>query len=664
MTISLRSIQIGGYAFVVLLMGALTISAGITFISNTIVKEAQLKVQMDLNSAWAAYNEEAALLQMSMGLVSQQRVVRDALFASLPVDTITARLEALRVKHNFDYLTLIDQDGLVRGASLHSVPFGSPIRRDAVIDQALLGNVVHGTVLIDADDLQHKSATLAETAFIPVKPTPMAVPSDVTLLDRGMALETAIPILGRNDEIAGALYGGILLNRRHHLVDKVRNAVFGEESYGGKPLGTVTIFLGDVRIATNVIQLDSTRAIGTRVSEDVYRTVLVEGERFGDRAFVVNDWYLSAYDPIRDPNGKIIGILYVGLLEQKYVDYKATLTTEYIGIGMVALLLSLALALLLSGRIRKPILKLVEATRQLSAGRLDTRIQVPKVSRETTELARAFNMMAESLEADSRMLQEASMELQKAYMAADERNRAYLEMLGFVTHELKSPLASIVFAISSLREGLLGPMNEQQLSILKSCSNSADYLHSTIANFLSLSRIEEGGLTLKTRKINVRGEIADAVIMRLSEMAADNEMRIHCGIPEGVTMICDPDLLSSVFQNLVSNAIKYGNRGSEIRIDYEQTADGKLRFSFYNEGPGFSSDEAEALFTKFSRFTAENYSTKSGTGLGLFVTRNIVSGHGGTVHAESEQGAWARFVVELPTQPPEVSAVQEGESDD
>ncbi len=649
MTISLRTIQIGGYAFVVLLMGALTISAGITFISETIVKEAQQKVHMDLNSAWAAYHEEAALLQMSMGLVSQQRVVRDALVGALSVDTVTARLEALRKRHHFDYLTLIDQDGLVRGASRHSVPFGSPIRRDAVIAQALSGNVVHGTVLIDRDDLLHKSAILAEKAFIPILPTPRAVPSARTLLDDGMALETAIPILGDHDEIVGALYGGILLNRREQLVDKVRNAVFGAETYNGKPLGTVTIFLGDVRIATNVIQKDSTRAIGTRVSEEVYHTVLEQGRRFGDRAFVVNDWYLSAYDPIRDPAGNIIGILYVGLLEQKYNDYKATLTTEYVTIGLIALLLSLGLALLLSGRIRKPIMKLVTATRLLSAGRLDTRIEVPRVSRETTELATAFNMMAESLESDSRKLQSASRELQKAYMAADERNRAYLEMLGFVTHELKSPLASIVFAISSLREGMLGPMNEQQLSILKACSNSADYLHSTIGNFLNLSRIEEGEFSLKKRTIDLRTDIADPVKLRLAEMAADNDMNIRCDIPERMDVTCDPDLMTSVFQNLVSNAIKYGKPGSEIVVSASESPESdSVRICFYNEGQGFSVDESMALFTKFSRFTAENYSTKSGTGLGLFVAKNIIDRHGGAIRAESQPGAWARFIVDLP----------------
>jgi len=634
-------------------MGALTISAGITFISNTIVKEAQLKVQMDLNSAWAAYNEEAALLQMSMGLVSQQRIVSKALFNQLPDDTVTARLEELRIRHNFDYLTLIDQNGVVCGASRHSVPPGSPIRRDAVIDQAMQGNVVHGTVLIEREDLIHKSEALARRAFLPILPTPRAVPSDETSLERGMALETAIPILGNDDEIVGVLYGGILLNRRDQLVDKIRNAVFGDEMYNGKPLGTVTIFLGDVRIATNVIKEDSTRALGTRIAEDVYHTVLEKGERFGDRAFVVNDWYLSAYDPIRDPNGKIIGILYVGLLEKKYLDYKSRLTTEYVGIGMIAFALALALALMLSGRIRRPIMKLVEATRQLSAGRLDTRIEVPKVSHETTELANAFNRMAESLESDRKKLQKASKELQKAYTAADERNRAYLEMLGFVTHELKSPLASIVFAISSLRDGLLGPMNDEQLSILKACSNSADYLHSTIANFLNLSRIEEGELRLKLRLTDIRHDIAEPVMLRLSEMAVDNNMRIHCDIPPGTMIHCDPDLLGSVFQNLVSNAVKYGKPGSDIIISLMDTPrDNMIRLSFFNEGPGFSEDESKALFTKFARFTAENYSTKSGTGLGLFVTKNIILRHGGTIRAESRVGEWARFVIDLPHSPP------------
>ncbi len=645
----LRTIQILAYALVAAVTGVCVIYAGFTFMTDIVVDEARLRVQMDLNSAWTAYRDEAAQIQANLSLIAQKEILRSALSRKIPPAAVTTRLEELKRRYNLDFLILADKGGNVLAGSTRSVTSGNPVRHDPVIDAALAGDMAQGTVLIPPGDLRRMGGGLAERAYIHIVRTEKALPRRQDAEDRGLALETAAPILGRNDETAGILYGGVLLSRRYALVDTIRNSVFGSTSYKGKPVGTVTIFLWDVRIATNVIQADSTRAVGTRVSEEVYRTVLERGERFNSRAFVVNDWYLSAYDPIRDPNGQVIGMLYVGLLEQKYLDIRSDLVQQFLIIGILGLMLSIGMAVYFSERIRRPIMKLVEATRLLSSGRLDTRVEIPGGSSEALELAQAFNAMAESLETRNRELQEASVKLKKAYTEADEKNHAYMEMLGFVTHELKSPLASIVFGIASLRERLLGPLNEQQATILKACSNSADYLNFTIGNFLNLGRIEEGGLKLKLRRVSMKDDISDPVAMRLSEMAADNGMFIRCEIPPDLELLCDPDLVASVFQNLVSNAVKYGKPGSYIIISVKtDRIVGMHNFSVYNQGPGFNAEQSRRLFEKFSRFTAGNFSTKSGTGLGLFVTKNIVRMHGGAIRAESAPGRWARFIVSLP----------------
>ncbi len=648
MRLSLRATQLLGYILVVALMGTFTIYAGLSFISETVVKEAKLRVQMDLNSAWSAYNEEKALLQMVVSLIAQDETIRCGLEGQSDHQKLTKTLEELRIKYKLDFLSLVDSERNVVAGSPSAQPLKRKVRSDPVIEQAFRGNVISGTSLISRADLLLKSRDLATQAYIPLVYTERARPTEQTVEDRGMALETAVPILKSNQNVCGVIYGGILLNRKFELVDRIRKAVFDIDIYDGKPLGTVTIFLWDTRIATNVIKMDSTRAIGTRVSDEVYTTVLENGERFGDRAFVVNDWYLSAYDPIRDPDDTIIGILYVGLLEQKYLDYKSELTLKFIGVGLLALMLSVGLATFFTKRIRKPILKLVEGTRKISTGDLGTRINEIEGTREITELSHSFNSMAASLETRSHQLEEASRELQDAYNRADEKNRAYLEMLGFVTHELKSPLASIVFAIGSLRDNLLGPLTEAQEEVLKSSAKSADYLNYTIANFLNLSRIEEGEMRLKLWKVSLRNAIIDPAMQRLSEMAADNDMKFHCDIPHNLEVTCDPNLLTSVFQNLFSNAVKYGNKSSQILIHLEQETEQEIKISVFNQGSGFSAEEAKGLFTKFTRFNAEHYSTKSGTGLGLFVTKKIINNHGGDIWAESEPGISAKFIFTIP----------------
>lgn len=630
-------------------MGIFTIYAGLSFISETVFKEAKLRVQMDLNSAWTAYNEEKALLQMSVSLVSQHELFRSALRKGIIVNTINERLHEVKTRQKLDFLNLVNKDGKIVGTSGRLEAVNRKVRYDPIIEQAFKGNVSSGTSIISRENLLLKNEELAKQAEIPIIETERAIPTTKKVEDRGMILETAVPMLDEKGFVYGIVYGGVLLNRRFDIVDRIKNTVFEQDYFEGKPLGTVTIFLEDTRITTNVITHDSVRAIGTRVSKEVHTTVLKEGKRFADRAFVVNDWYLSAYDPIKDAKGNVIGILYVGLLEKKYTSYKEELTTKFILIGLSALLISVLLANYLSSRVRKPILKLVEVTRKISSGDLSARVQNVKGSMEIAELATAFNSMAESLERDNKQIQEASEKIKIAYLSADEKNRAYLEMLGFVTHELKSPLASIVFSISSLRDRILGPLTEMQENVLKSSAQSADYLNTTIANYLNLSRIEEGELKLKIQKVLLREAVIDPVINRLLEMAVDNKMNIECSVPANIEVECDPDLMSSVFQNLISNGIKYGYEGTSIKISKEKNADPDLlEVSVYNEGAGISSQDKEQLFTKFSRFHKANYSTKSGTGLGLFVTKNLINKHGGEIWVDSLPTKWTKFFFTIP----------------
>ena len=130
----------------------------------------------------------------------------------------------------------------------------------------------------------------------------------------GMLACAAAPVRA-GGRIAGALFGGVLLNRHDDLVDQIRGVVFRGESFGGREIGTTTLFLGDVRVATNVLREDGARAVGTRMSPEVARRVLGDGVDWADRAFVVNEWCFTAYEPIRAPGGEIVGALYVGLLE-------------------------------------------------------------------------------------------------------------------------------------------------------------------------------------------------------------------------------------------------------------------------------------------------------------------------------------------------------------
>lgn len=621
--------------------------AGFSLISRAVSGESMRRVEADLGSAWAAIEGEKARVQAAVAVVAQDELLREALRQPARLRPACARLEAARLARGLDFLNLLDRGGrlLARSRSAQCGPDGDV--DDPLIGRALSGEAGSGARLLSSAALRAEGDELAQRARIEIEATERALPTARRVEDRGIALEAAMPVF-EGEHVVGVLLGGVLLNRRLDLVDRVRDAVFGNATLAGRPIGTVTFFLGDVRIATNVMTEQGARALGTRVSREVYEKVIGRGERFADRAFVVNDWYLSAYDPLRDASGGIIGIVYVGLLERKALEYREGLAAAFLWTSLLAVLVSAAAALYLSAWVRRPVARLVDAVRSLSRGELGTRVELENASSEMRELARAFNSMAQALQAREQQLQQASASLQSAYAEAADKNRAYLETLGFVTHELKSPLAAIVFGVDAVREGLLGPLSDGQREALRAAAESADSLRDTIANYLSLSQIEEGRLEPSRAEVRVRTEVVSPLLARLRELFASRGMRVQNEIDPQLIARCDPALTLSVFQNLLSNAIKYGREGGLIRLEGARGEDGWLRFSVFNEGGGFDDAAGARLFKKFSRLGREP-DTKAGTGVGLYVTRQIVERHGGRIWAESEPGRWARFTFTLPS---------------
>jgi two-component system NtrC family sensor kinase len=164
-----------------------------------------------------------------------------------------------------------------------------------------------------------------------------------------MVLKSTYPVVDTNGQVLGALTGGILLNRHYEIVDRIKNIVFKDAKYKGKEIGTATIFLREWRISTNVMDKEGHRAIGTRAMKEVQEQVLQNGLPWMQRAYVVDDWYITAYEPIRDFQDKIVGTLYVGILETKY----AVLKERLILLFMLGMLVAITISSLLSIKMMK-----------------------------------------------------------------------------------------------------------------------------------------------------------------------------------------------------------------------------------------------------------------------------------------------------------------------
>ena len=145
---------------------------------------------------------------------------------------------------------------------------------------------------------------LVDRAYMRIIPTPHTISTNRVTETSGMMILSAAPILSDAGEILSVLYGGILLNHNYEIVDHIRNIIYENEKYNDKNVGAVTIFLRDVRISTNVKAENGERGVGTIVSEDVYRQVLIEGKTWIERAFAIDNWYLTAYEPIKNISGE------------------------------------------------------------------------------------------------------------------------------------------------------------------------------------------------------------------------------------------------------------------------------------------------------------------------------------------------------------------------
>ncbi len=207
---------------------------------------------------------------------------------------------------------------------------------------------------------------------------------------------------------------------------------------------------------------------------------------------------------------------------------------------------------------------------------------------------------------------------------------ADLNTVEFVSHELKGILGSTVMCVYAIRDGLLGMLNFKQRASIEATIRNLRRLESTIKDFLDLSRIEDGQLKIRSVKFNVNNdvikEVEDAFISEIYE----RRMLLENNISQDLVINTDRNLLLTVFNNLVSNAVKYGSPGGKIIINSEDLKN-KIRFSVYNDGIPVSADEKEKLFKKFSRLESEHNKKIKGTGLGLFITKNIVNALGGDI---------------------------------
>ena len=252
------------------------------------------------------------------------------------------------------------------------------------------------------------------------------------------------------------------------------------------------------------------------------------------------------------------------------------------------------------------------------------------------------------------MVERLGQAVEKAYHIEqlENANLAYRELLAFVSHEVKSPVASVVMDARVLAEGYLGELTPQQRRKIQRIIAKSEHVLLLARDYLDLTRLET--LSAEPQFHEVADFVAEVVEPAIEIGGAhleDRNMWLTREVPASLLHAsCEPELLRIAVGNLMSNAVKYGKEGGEVRVKVERSRVG-VRIAVWNEGPGFSADDRPRLFRRFSRLQTSETKHVAGTGIGLYSVWRIAKLHGGHASAESEKGRWAEFVLEIP-QPP------------
>jgi signal transduction histidine kinase len=243
-------------------------------------------------------------------------------------------------------------------------------------------------------------------------------------------------------------------------------------------------------------------------------------------------------------------------------------------------------------------------------------------------------------------IEKLAKDLEAANAHLKELDKMKSEFLSIASHQLRAPITSIRGYAANILDGSYGAVPAHLNQPLHIIQESARLMVNSIEDYLNISRIEQGRMKYEKSDFDL-GKLASQVVDELAPVAAAKKLALTYAGPEKAMVNADIGKVKQVITNLIDNAIKYTPEGKIEAI--VEKKDGKAVFMTKDTGIGIPADEIGQLFSKFTRARGANDVNTSGTGLGLYVAKQLTEGNGGTIHIESEgKGKGSRFIVELP----------------
>ena len=246
-----------------------------------------------------------------------------------------------------------------------------------------------------------------------------------------------------------------------------------------------------------------------------------------------------------------------------------------------------------------------------------------------------------------KQLEKLSNELYKANQKLKELDLLKTEFLSIASHQLRTPLSGIKGYLSMMIDGDFGKFSDEQGGILNRVKAEVDRLVRLVQDFLNVSRIESGRLEIARLEFDIAA-VVNTVIKELAPAAESKSLSLSCdNTDKKIMVIGDPDKIKDVIVNLTDNAIKYTEKG-KVWLELK-TSGIEVTVEVHDSGVGIDHEEIKQLFNKFKRAKGIARVSASGSGLGLFIAKKIISGHGGDIWATSQgEGKGSVFAFSIP----------------
>ena len=615
------------------------------------------KVRTDLAVAHGYFERVTDAVGSSVeGLANSARLGRALV---LPADrragTIAELLAEVRLGQRLDFLRFLDVDRSNR------VAVDWP-----VIKAALAGVARTETEIFSAAQLRQIDPVLAERALTPLIATANAQPDQRQMEDRGLMVHSAAAVRDADGRLLGVLEGGVLLNKNLAFIDRLNDIVYPAGALPVGSAGTATLFLGDVRVATNVRLFEGGRAIGTRVSAAVHAAVLDEGRTWLDRAFVVNDWYVSAYEPLLDSHEQRIGMLYVGFLDGPFAQARQQTFAIVVGLFALAMGVAAIFAVIWARRVFRPIERMHSTMHAIERGDADARVGEVETEDELGVVAAHFDQLLDRLQAQAESLKrwgdsldakvaERTAELEQAVadlraaqsqLVMNEKMAAIGQLTAGVAHEINNPIAVIQGNLDVLRD-ILGPAAAPVAPEIRLIHEQVHRIRLIVTKLLQFARPQDYVGYLEP--VAPAPLIQDSLVL-VGHLLKKGNIAIEQHLDSTRNVLCNRNELQQVLINLMVNAIQAMPDGGVLTLAAEDWDEADmpigLRLAVTDSGPGISDEDRERLFKPF--FTAGK---PGGTGLGLWVSQSLVERYGGKITVDSAPARGTRFAVWLRFEP-------------